>query len=321
MKVPDTALHTKGVCNACGEVLLVTEENTAPLDEPPKVDDPWLKGADNCAKCGRPFRGDWDQHETSEGMLCNICANLATGAPPPKTAGPKRAPKPSPESEGEFIGIRKLEDEEEEVVTVRRARDENERKPYSIFGYGFDPDSPRFQKGLFIAAALVIAVTVFFVLTTDTAPAPEPAITETGEPAAEPPSGALLGALRIWGVITTFLGYFLTLYILLRVTEKLPHGELTRDFITIGGIALLFAGIDIGVSVLAAGIAGFPVAGGIFAAILGAGKYIVFLYLLLHFFDFGITDFILLIVFAVLINVLLGVISIPVRVMLENMLT
>lgn len=29
---------------------------------------------DQCARCGRPFRGDWDRHEDEEGTLCTFCS-------------------------------------------------------------------------------------------------------------------------------------------------------------------------------------------------------------------------------------------------------
>jgi hypothetical protein len=32
---------------------------------------------DCCARCGRPFRGEWDRHPRSDEIVCNICANLA----------------------------------------------------------------------------------------------------------------------------------------------------------------------------------------------------------------------------------------------------
>lgn len=32
---------------------------------------------DTCPLCHKPFRGDWDQVETSEGVLCDTCANSA----------------------------------------------------------------------------------------------------------------------------------------------------------------------------------------------------------------------------------------------------
>lgn len=31
---------------------------------------------DHCARCGREFRGEWDQHPTVTGTLCNICSNM-----------------------------------------------------------------------------------------------------------------------------------------------------------------------------------------------------------------------------------------------------
>jgi len=40
-----------------------------------------------CARCNRPFRGPWDQIDTDEGTLCNICArhidNIVPGSAPP----------------------------------------------------------------------------------------------------------------------------------------------------------------------------------------------------------------------------------------------
>ena len=41
-----------------------------PLAAPPKKEP-------SCARCGRAFRGDWDQIETENGLFCHLCSNLA----------------------------------------------------------------------------------------------------------------------------------------------------------------------------------------------------------------------------------------------------
>ncbi len=75
MQVPDEALGKLGTCVRCRMRLEVTEFNSAPMRPEERTASPQPAANSNqCARCGRAFRGHWDQHDSAEGRICNICA-------------------------------------------------------------------------------------------------------------------------------------------------------------------------------------------------------------------------------------------------------
>ncbi|MCC6155638.1 MAG: hypothetical protein IT367_17845 [Candidatus Hydrogenedentes bacterium] len=95
MTVSEYAAGMTAPCPKCGQPLTVSQENSKPItreSEVPQVTPaafPTSLGPgiqytplqtvslkNNCARCGREFRGDWDRHQSTSGLVCNICWNL-----------------------------------------------------------------------------------------------------------------------------------------------------------------------------------------------------------------------------------------------------
>lgn len=288
-KVPESALGTEGLCSKCGERILVSEDNTQPIDEPVRVDDPWLKGdAESCPSCGRPFRGDWDKLETPRGILCNICANIAT------ESMPERAKPSAPEQVAPSGALDPME------AHPRAA--EGKHRSFTMFGYEIDPESEGFRRGLYIAAAAVIGVTIFFVMTSGSVDVSEAPLLEME---VEEVPGWMIAAKWIWGVVRTFLNIFVALYFTLKFAEKLPHDRFVMDAINVGGVAVFFTVVVELASFCARLIAPIPIAGPIYGALLTLLPILVGIYFFIHFFDFRLFDFVRYAVLYILAGILL----------------
>ncbi len=55
-----------------------------------------LVGEQQCARCKRECRGDWDRYHAPAGMVCHVCANLAANHSPVEAA-PQHAPVKAPD--------------------------------------------------------------------------------------------------------------------------------------------------------------------------------------------------------------------------------
>ncbi len=103
---PDPERETAGFESDPGERPEPAAADIAGTDgDAPGSADPWAEpgqevpdapAQDTCVRCGRTFRGDWDRHETPEGILCNICARQAGDVPAPweTAAMPRETVKP-----------------------------------------------------------------------------------------------------------------------------------------------------------------------------------------------------------------------------------
>ncbi|MBI2425572.1 MAG: hypothetical protein HYV27_22295 [Candidatus Hydrogenedentes bacterium] len=97
MNVSGAALGSWGKCAACGADLCVTPYNSRvaqdvaamaslwgdeggaePPEEPAKIVE---RQESQCARCGRPFRGNWDRIPVAQGYLCHICHNHTSNQP------------------------------------------------------------------------------------------------------------------------------------------------------------------------------------------------------------------------------------------------
>ncbi len=99
MTVSEYAAGMTAPCPKCGQPLTVSSENAKPITRDsvstasrpafaqgvrsssvePEIHYTPLQTSslkNSCARCGREFRGDWDRHQSSMGLVCNICKNL-----------------------------------------------------------------------------------------------------------------------------------------------------------------------------------------------------------------------------------------------------
>jgi hypothetical protein len=248
MRVNEFAVGARGTCRNCGASLKVSLANTRPHrdeqlepmasavsgPEAPTVMAGQADG-DHCARCGREFRGEWDQYESTAGMICHVCANRATasgevqeevGEVKPVHATYNRdgldMPEPEPPVNEEFIRKRQREE--------------------------------LFQRAVLFAALAMIVLAIIATMVTDISP-PEPVEDETvagtvasGEEA-EPESPQLPG----WAVYVVYLMLFgfsvltnlITLFLVLGWAEKLPNDTFPANLIALGVVAIGLTILDL----------------------------------------------------------------------------
>lgn len=81
--VPVQTLGEAVTCSACRSATMLTLKNSHPVAPAPDALKPVIAAAvtENCTRCGRKFRGPWDQHVREDGTLCDICARQVGHAP------------------------------------------------------------------------------------------------------------------------------------------------------------------------------------------------------------------------------------------------
>lgn len=92
--VPVQMLGETVACPKCAAQAAISMQNSAPLL--PEAASGGTPGA--CGRCGRKFRGEWDQHRRDELTICDICARQADGSDHGGGAA-----HPGPPATGEFI--------------------------------------------------------------------------------------------------------------------------------------------------------------------------------------------------------------------------
>jgi hypothetical protein len=255
------------VCPECRGEVRLSEENTAPLEKAVPVDtgDPgerfetmqWEQdrkneeSADHCARCGKAFRGDWDQYESAKGLVCNICAKLATA----DRADPS-------EVMGEVKPIQSIQYEEEADILGRHEElDEPIREPTLAEKY-----PKEMQIGLAVGISLLLLTTLYYSLF-DTTPVP------TSD--------------RSMDVEITKLPYFITLsldllyyvalwvlplYLTLHMSNKFLFDSPWMNALDVGFVGVGCAFISL-----------VPIIGGIFG-------WFIMLFVVWHRYDFGLLD-------------------------------
>lgn len=243
MVMSEFAVGMRTTCPACGKPLTISWRNSRPLDseeplasvppgeaseqgsaatlfeggEPPAP----KAGTHYCARCGRAFRGDWDRHETSDGLLCNICVNLVQPVDPSRPASGYVAP----------------------IATIRIDRNEDLVPPPSeVSEKGLTwwerhrPADETMQKiALYSGIAVIVLAAAVFVFGGNDAPEPG-ASSVPGEAAAEP----TVTGVAYWIItgITRFFGSFLGLYLFLHWGNRLPNERVVLNLIALAPVVL-----------------------------------------------------------------------------------
>jgi hypothetical protein len=262
MRVNEYAVGATGSCTNCGIELKVSMANTRPLDderlepmgsqvitsEAPTVIIGQVDG-DHCARCSRAFRGEWDQYESAQGMVCHICANRAEGP-------------------GE------VQDEIGEVKPVMAA--------YSREGLDMpDPEGPVnpefvqarnreevLQKAVLFAALAMIALAIFVTLFADLDVEPildpnEVATSTQGSSENEPAklSGWVPWAIYSIQFFVNFGGKVLVLFLMLSWANKLPNDTFGANLIALGVVGFGLAVLDVIIMLIAMLLAVVPIMG------------------------------------------------------------
>lgn len=247
MRVNEFAIGAKGSCAQCGAKLVVSMANTRPLeDETLQVMPTGLGGHEqetralpivdgkHCARCGRAFRGDWDQYESKLGVICHICANLVQGADKQQeTIGEVKPVTAAFNREGIDMPDMPLPPPRPEIAAAKKREAILQRA------------------ALFAALGMVvfaILLTVFVDFDTEVPPADEAteSTASQGKDSEDPslPPWAYFAVKGI-GFGLSFLAKLLTLYFLLSWAKKLPNDNIPANVIALSVVALGLAVLDL----------------------------------------------------------------------------
>ena len=192
-----------------------------------------------CARCNRPFRGPWDQIDTDEGTLCNICArhidNIVPGSAPPSQ--PAAA-----------LG-------EQSELYKEMARQQSWRMPAveQAVESARQDDVHRQHIQMAIFAGVAVLTLVLILVWPESAPRPAAPVQETRElPQAYAYTIVAINALLH---IAT---YAIAIYCMLLMAKRLPNHSLFANIAAVTVVAVLvwaanfmpFAGFIIGAVII-----------------------------------------------------------------------
>jgi hypothetical protein len=255
-RISEYQLGMESSCPACKADVLFAESNTVPAEdvdaagqsgpagaatsgfEIPQEEQPrhGHSDADHCSRCGRKFRGEWDQHESPQGPICNVCANLASQEGPgtPTTEGMVKPVQSlaldsgSAEGEGPPIGRHRPGDTGE---TVRKGL--AERYPDQV------------KTAVWIGVALVFFAAIYYSFISPESANVQPEATPERVQEMEEAAARIPAAVLFFGnMFFTFLGMAGTLYLTLQMTNRLPHESLSANAVHVAlmGAALMVIG-------------------------------------------------------------------------------
>ncbi|HIJ66367.1 MAG TPA: hypothetical protein HPP77_10500 [Candidatus Hydrogenedentes bacterium] len=226
MRLSEYAVGMTTTCPNCGAVLTVSEENVEPIDEArpvvlpednteyEAVREPSLHG-DRCSRCGKKFRGEWDQYRASSGLVCHVCANLAGGLAPELDEAAPLAPGPSVTP----------------LASLAPPRGPEPERP-------FVERHERVIKRLVLVAGLaVIAFALFYPLFAPYIESKPADVEDARAPAAELPYAA---TVLVYALTLTFRfgAEFAALYLILAWSKKLPDETFGKNVLAVGIVAL-----------------------------------------------------------------------------------
>jgi len=237
----DSAWGMESVCGKCGLNIKVTRDNTRPLDDDVSPGQTVKKpSVEQCARCGRAFRGDWDKKATNQGVLCHICANQSEELSTTETAAAAAITVPGPAAPD----AQKLD------VIDHDADQAGEEKPSFTKRFEDFRETRAFRTGLWVAAisVIVLAVLATFI---DSAPTPGGMEAQTeirsagglgmfGPPKAW--SGSQKAGVRvvmfILEAVFMFAPTFAALFIALVFADRLPGYHWLTSAVHVGFVSL-----------------------------------------------------------------------------------
>ncbi len=248
MVMSEFAVGMRTTCPKCGKPLNVNWKNSRPLDseeapmavpvseeaakgdaslfdEGAQPEEPRL-GKNQCERCGREFRGEWDRHETLQGVLCNICVNLVQQTDPTNPSSGYVAP----------IDTLRLEQNADPIPAPTIETSEDDR---SWLEKNWPSDETMHKVALYSGVAVVVLAALVFLFSGFGAPEPSPSSGTAVENGTAPTISHTTGvAYFIIQGITSFVGAYIGLYIFLAWANRLPNETLTFNLIALTPVAL-----------------------------------------------------------------------------------
>ena len=178
---------------------------------------------DTCPQCGNVFRGDWDKQKVAGAIICYICSNQATDAIPERLKQDRSvAPNHDTQSNNWSMSV----------------NTEIPSGPIEEKFWLFDPESENFRRMIWVLAFGMIALTIFVMIFTDSVPAPSQSSDKYSTTAGSAEEVSLPGWANAvywaWRIFIVFMGQFLSIYVVLSWTDRLPHEKLSGNILTIG---------------------------------------------------------------------------------------
>jgi hypothetical protein len=254
-RVTESSIGLVGKCPKCGRELVVTEDALRPAEdevspfvaEEAQAPSPFARDENelfeyqpanrgpHCARCGKPFRGDWDMRQTDEGVLCNICANRAH-----EHTGGEGSPLPTAAQRAE-IEATIQENQEATVarqVAVEQAKREEDARRIEKSFLGIPED--RMRRAALLGAGVVLLLCFYYAFLAEPSAAPPP---ETEAAATAPQDQQLPAAVGyvVWGIglAASLVAEFIALYMVLRWAKKLPNDVFRYDLVAVGLAAII----------------------------------------------------------------------------------
>lgn len=184
-----------------------------------------------CARCGRAFRGDWDRYRTSEGTICNVCANRIDDKPL-DTASPSPLPTLTPAAR---LRLEQLDAEPPPPPPYPTGEPASEEAPF------FKEHEESIRRAVLIAGIVVVLLAISVALFDPGTGPRMPAGTEQGvsEVPATPPQLSprvllLVFALRF---VIGYAGQIGLLFFVLKWCQALPNEDLWKNILTVAVVA------------------------------------------------------------------------------------
>lgn len=220
---------------------------------------------EKCAQCGRPLRGSWDRHETHLGVFCYVCSNQATHDVPERVKA----------GSGQRNELRET-DLLIDPVDIRNAAP-------------LEQDTPGFKKLIWWMAWGMLAVAAFVWITGWGSSAPSTSGT-VAEPPPPVPDFIRYIAMTV-RLIGAYLGGVLAIYLVLDRDSRLPHERFLLNFLNIGALVLLMGVMLFAIQFVHHFYITDPIVSLMFRAFGSLIFFGMWIYLLIEWFDFQISDF------------------------------
>lgn len=180
-----------------------------------------LDETQKCPRCGNPFRGNWDKQTINGEDICYICSNQATEGQPERKAITK------------FTATDHLEEGPKQYASLNRDAETVKGHAGGVEKFWlFNPESNEFRTMLYVLAFGTILITLFFVFTTDmdmSDQASQPVAQSTQDAPTAPLPFWARSIIAVWEIFCAIFSLLGTIYILLRLSDRMPHDEWRRD--------------------------------------------------------------------------------------------